>query len=390
LALDEHFVEMFLNEARLAARLQHDNIAQIFELAHERGQHFIVMEHVDGPSLKQLCGTEEAPRTLSVERAATVAWYTCRALSYAHEFCVDGKSLCVIHRDVTPENILLSTTGSLKLIDFGIAKAADQNDNTRTGVLKGKLSYLSPEQLADKPLDHRADIFVLGIVMYQMLTGHHPFRAESRFETLRRIMSNPPSPMGAFRSDLPEALVEVIQSCLAKDPQERPANCGALQDVLERVLSELKVPVSTGTIRLMVEEHLAEQSAIAALEEPPPAKAPQPTHLAHPTPFPVLTPVLPTEEKESGTKALHRPMVAESYLGDGESPMTDPQEVIVTNVVTARRDSETLRIAPRGPQSSKRLLLLTVILWASTMVWLISDGQLPMRSWLDLFGAILP
>src|SRR5262249_27229916 len=165
-------VRMFIDEARLAAQLQHSNIVQIFDFDQAEGSYYIAMELVEGCDLRRL---EQDLRLQAQQLPMPVALYvaveTLKGLHYAHTKSVGDRPLGIVHRDVSPQNILLSRSGEVKLSDFGIAKAQARATATRTGVVKGKLSYMSPEQAEGQPLDHRTDLFAVGVILYHALTG---------------------------------------------------------------------------------------------------------------------------------------------------------------------------------------------------------------------------
>ncbi|HZN94654.1 MAG TPA: serine/threonine-protein kinase, partial [Myxococcales bacterium] len=170
LAEDPTFIEMFFTEAQLAAQLSHPNIAQIIEFGESEGVYFLAMEYVDGLSLRALVTAAHGREGgIPFPYSARIAAFCCEALTHAHELVDEatGKPINLVHRDVSPDNILISKTGSVKVVDFGIAKAATQSQQkTKTGLVKGKLAYMSPEQVRAMPLDRRADIYALGVVLY--------------------------------------------------------------------------------------------------------------------------------------------------------------------------------------------------------------------------------
>jgi serine/threonine-protein kinase len=206
LAFNEEFVGMFLDEARVAALLSHPNIGQIYELGEEHGQYYLAMEYIDGCNLRQLNKRLRRKGILMPpELAARIAADVCAALDYAHRFRgPDEKLLRLVHRDVSPQNVMISRDGAVKLIDFGIAKASINQQLTQGNVLKGKFSYMSPEQAAGKRLDRRSDIFSIGVVLYEMLTGDKPFKV--------------PGQVGASRSDNTE-LLRLVTRCEFRMPR---------------------------------------------------------------------------------------------------------------------------------------------------------------------------
>lgn len=243
LAEDPQFVEMFLGEAKLAALLNHPNIAQIFDFGVVDDTYFIAMEHVDGPNLRVLNRRAfEQGRPIPFALAAKIISYACEGLAFAHEFCDPGtgEPLRLIHRDISPDNLLVSRNGSVKVVDFGIAKAAGQAQHTRTGLLKGKVAYMSPEQIkGGTTIDLRTDVFALGVVLYELLAGGKPFTANSDVSAMHAILHEPIVPLETRRPGVPEGLRRIVEKALEKDRDARYRDCRELQAALDRfVLSE--------------------------------------------------------------------------------------------------------------------------------------------------------
>lgn len=235
LAREERFISMFLDEARIAARLRHPNIVQIYELGEESGEYFIAMEYIEGGDLADLLDMAdernvEVPIAMSVRIIADVL----AALDYAHEFSEEGKPLRIVHRDVSPHNVLIGKDGMIKLVDFGIAHAVERHAKTETGLVKGKLSYMAPEQVEQRGVDRRADIFSAGALLYELLTGEPPFGRE--LAAVNAILNeDPPNPQ-TLRPDVPDELVEVLMRSLEKDPDERYQSAQEMLEALEGVL----------------------------------------------------------------------------------------------------------------------------------------------------------
>lgn len=259
LAEDQAFVQMFLTEAKLAARLNHPHIVQIFDFGEAEGSYFLAMEHVDGHSLRWWV-KRAANRALPAVLCAKVVAEAAEGLAAAHDLRdpVSGEHLMLIHRDVSPDNILVSRLGVVKVVDFGIAKVAGQEHRTDTGVVKGKLVYMPPEQLQARPLDRRVDVYGLGMVLYELLTGHRPFEATTEVGTMHAILYQPFVPAARWRPDLPVALQQVLDKALAKDRGQRYPDCRALQRDLERFILSTGEPVSGYEIARLVEELEAE------------------------------------------------------------------------------------------------------------------------------------
>src|SRR5437016_9277531 len=241
LARDKQFVDMFLNEARLAARLDHPNIVSIFDLGDAGGNYFIAMEFIDGPSLRAVGKrAHERGELLPIPEIVKIVSMAAGGLQYAHDLHdASGKPLGLVHRDISPDNVLVHRNGSAKVVDFGIAKAAGSSGQTRTGTLKGKVAYMPPEQLRGEQLDRRTDVFALGVVLYEMLTGKRPWEGASEVALIGKIMTEEPQPLGELRPDAPQELLNIVDRALAKDRSQRYQSCAELQADMESLLVEM-------------------------------------------------------------------------------------------------------------------------------------------------------
>ena len=247
LADDPSFVAMFLAEARLAARLSHPNVVQVFDFGEADGAYFIVMEFVDGVNLRALYRKARSENeALSLSVAARLISLACEGLGYAHDFRDPhtGAPLGLVHRDVSPDNLLIARHGSVKVVDFGIAKAANQTMLTKTGNVKGKFAYMPPEQLAGETIDRRADVFALGIVLYELITGRKPFDTTNEAIIVRAILYEPFPPASEFRPEVPASLQSILDRALAKDVNQRFVDCRVFQSALEQFIVETGEPVS--------------------------------------------------------------------------------------------------------------------------------------------------
>ncbi|HJL02918.1 MAG TPA: serine/threonine-protein kinase [Polyangiaceae bacterium LLY-WYZ-15_(1-7)] len=234
LARDRKFIRMFLDEARLAVRIDHPNVVRVEELAEVQGTYLMVMEYVHGVALFDLVrALAKSARRLSAEVATWIAVQIAEGLHAAHETRGDdGQLLDVVHRDVSPQNVLLSFAGHVKVIDFGIAKSRAQAERTRVGVIRGKIGYMSPEQANAQPLDRRSDVYALGVVLWEMLTSRRLFRAKSEVALLD-LVRNPRVPRpGMFGGGVPEALEDVVMRALEPDASQRIPTAKAFRDAL--------------------------------------------------------------------------------------------------------------------------------------------------------------
>ncbi len=241
LSSDEEFIDMFVAEAKLVARLSNKNIAQVFDFGKISENYFIAMEYIRGKDLRGILKRcRENNIKLPVALSVFIAKEVASALSYAHKLKDSmGKSLNIIHRDVSPQNVLISYEGDVKVVDFGIAKAG-AHSKTTTGVLKGKLSYMSPEQAWGKPIDLRSDIFSLGVVLYEMLTGERLFKGDTEINTLEKVREAKIEPLpSTINADLPPALEAKLLKALAREVIERYQNASDLATDLGEILFEL-------------------------------------------------------------------------------------------------------------------------------------------------------
>ncbi len=234
LASNDSFRQMFIDEARIAARLEHPKIVQVLELGTEGDELFIAMELVDGPDvLTLLRGCARARRKMPPELAVHIAHEVLDALDFAHEATDDeGRPLGVVHRDISPGNILVSRRGHVKLTDFGIARAAERHQKTEAGTLKGKFSYMSPEQVLGQVVDARSDLFAVGTVLSEMLTGRHLFTAQSDLDLLLMVRDVKLERLDKHGADLPGDLREILLGALTRDPDDRYQSAGEMRDVL--------------------------------------------------------------------------------------------------------------------------------------------------------------
>ena len=240
LSKQSNFVKMFLNEAKLAAQLNHPNIVQIYDLGKIGESYFIAMEYIFGRDMRRIIPKADAlgipfPMVYALKIASSV----CEGLYYAHARTdMYGNALNIVHRDVTPENIFVSFDGTVKVLDFGIAKAANQIEQTRAGEIKGKLSYMSPEQCMGKPLDNRSDIFSLGVVLYEWLTGFKLFTGDSEVAILKSITEGKFYAPSYFKADIPEGVEAILMKALEKDRERRYQTAWEMQYDLDQFLSQ--------------------------------------------------------------------------------------------------------------------------------------------------------
>ncbi|WP_164017368.1 serine/threonine-protein kinase [Pyxidicoccus trucidator] len=311
LAEDPAFVEMFLGEAKLAAQLEHPNIVQIFDFGEAEGSFFLAMELIDGPNLRKLVKrAQETPLPPAI--CAKLVASAAEGLAYAHEFRdpATGEPLGLIHRDVSPDNVLVSRQGAVKVVDFGIAKVAGQGHRTQTGVVKGKVAYMPPEQLQTKPLDRRVDVYALGVVLYELLTGKRPFDATTDVSMMQAILFEQFIPAAQRRPDLPAALQQVLDKALTKDRDKRYPDCRALQGDLERFVMSTGESVGAYQVAQFVSQWMAEGGGGPVGVTPQAAAAPR-VQTGGPKPATaksMVAPVEPAVESTSPTTPMPMPM----------------------------------------------------------------------------------
>ena len=235
---DRDFIKMFIDEAKIAGQLAHANICQIFELGRIEGDHFIAMEYIWGRDLLQISNRfRKRKQQMPVPMACYVLSKVCEGLDYAHRKKDPlGRPLEIVHRDCSPQNVLVSYEGEVKIIDFGIAKAASRSSRTMAGVLKGKFGYMSPEQVRGLPLDRRTDIFALGTVLYECVTGERLFHGESDFSILEKVRNVDITPPSRINGNIPSEVEQIIMKALSRDPDERYQWCVELQADLHAYL----------------------------------------------------------------------------------------------------------------------------------------------------------
>ncbi len=240
LTKNRDFIDMFIDEARISMPLNHGNIVQVFEFGQEGNDYFLAMEYVRGRNLETVLERMKlAEDKVPVPVALFIAAEVAKGLAYAHRFRdPHDRPSGIIHRDVSPQNILVGFQGEVKLTDFGIAKARSRIRSTAQGIIRGKACYLSPEQAECNDLDGRSDLFSLGVVLYEMLTGTRPFEGQSEIETLNMVRKASVQAPSRLRSDISSELDGAVLKCLNRDPERRFADTGALQVVLSRIANE--------------------------------------------------------------------------------------------------------------------------------------------------------
>jgi uncharacterized membrane protein affecting hemolysin expression len=241
LAANPDFIKMFTREARLAALLQHPNVVQIFDYGKIENAYFIAMEFIDGKNLGEILSS--LGNGLPVDHAVFILAEICKGLDYSHTKRDDktGEPLHIVHRDISPQNMLISYRGEVKISDFGISKARSEPSLTQAGVIKGKLAYLSPEQALGESVDHKADIYALGLVFYETLNGKRLYQFDSDFEAIRAIPRMEIEPLKNLRPHVPEELDRIVMKCLEKQKESRYQTASELYADLTAFKKECKI-----------------------------------------------------------------------------------------------------------------------------------------------------
>ncbi|UJR83372.1 serine/threonine-protein kinase [Sandaracinus amylolyticus] len=273
LAREDRFVDMFRDELRIAARIQHANVVQVFDVGEHDGMPFMVMEYLRGRSFAnvlQRCEErrEDVPRELVIAVIVAVA----EGLHAAHEAkSADGERLGVVHRDVSPQNVHLGFDGQIKVVDFGIAEARGRLTSTRTGEVKGKMAYLAPEQIhRERPIDRRTDLWALGVMAWEALAGRRLFRADTDATTMWNVMHAPIPDLRAVAPDVPEVVADQVMACLERDMDLRPSSAAELVGALDAPDGWRVAQVASWTSALFADEKTHEEEALANVLASPP------------------------------------------------------------------------------------------------------------------------
>ncbi len=263
LAQNENFIQMFLDEARLSARLTHANIVSVFDISAREDTFFLIMEFIDGANLKKILETlSKRGQRFPLPEALYMVTEACRGLAYAHELHDEsGKPLGIVHRDISPPNIMITRRGEVKVADFGLAKAGTQISQTDPGVVKGKFSYLSPEAANGKEVDARADIFSLGIVLWEMLAGRRLFLGETDYATVKLIQQANIPRLSPLNRSVDEAFEEILLKALTRNPDDRYQSAQEFGDALTGYLFSRQLKVTNYDIANLVNAALAEDAA---------------------------------------------------------------------------------------------------------------------------------
>jgi len=358
LAEDEHFVTMFRDEARLASRLEHQNVGKVHNLGHVGPTWFIVMEYLHGvPLSRVLTKLAKGRQFLDVRLVASIIVQACEGLHHAHELTgLDGSLLGVVHRDVSPPNIFVTDGGVVKLLDFGIAKARGASSKTRTGTVKGKNAYMSPEQILGKPLDRRSDVFALGAVMYELLAVKRLFHRESDFLTFKAITEEPIPDIRDRRPELPQALRSVLTRALSRDPAGRFTSALEMAQAVRAAVSLQGGPATADELSAYVKHDFADDLK-AKDELVSTASSTVQMPAVTPPPSPLASAIMAATASASGNFEIAPTSTAR---GRASSSFTDTEELDVIDGeldVDEGRDADATRPIRKAERGSNPVIV---------------------------------
>jgi serine/threonine protein kinase len=261
LAADREYVKMFVDEARLAITLRHPNVVEVYESGEDDGQYYIAMEYLHGHDLRRVLSQMAKKRVpMRLANALSIARAVCRGLDYTHERSdPSGEQLGIVHRDVSPHNVLVTYGGRVKLVDFGIAKTTIQLARTRTGILKGKVAYMSPEQALGESLDRRSDVFCIGILLWEMTTGHWLYRRKSELETLKAVVEHDAPPPSQVIAGYPKELEQIVMKTLARKREDRWQTAGELGEALGAFAKQRRLDLRPAALATLMSATFSEE-----------------------------------------------------------------------------------------------------------------------------------
>ena len=260
----KRFIAMFLDEARVTAQLTHSNCVQVFDIGVGDNAYFIVMEYVDGANLKAIAESmKKQGKDFPVAAAAFIASEICKGLAYAHELTdQNGVPLNIVHRDMSPPNVLVTKYGEVKIVDFGLAKASSQLEKSEPGIIKGKFSYLSPEAAMGQEVDRRTDIFAVGIILWELLAGQRLFLGETDFQTVKKVQQSIVPSISQVNRKVPPELERIVNRALAKDQSTRYSVARELGQDLIRFLFAYGQPIGTFDVATLVQSTMRERQRV--------------------------------------------------------------------------------------------------------------------------------
>jgi serine/threonine-protein kinase len=322
LSADWEAMRWFIDEALISIRIRHPNVVRVDELGEQGGLYYLVMEYVHGASLAQLlAGLGRRGKRLDPWLSAWIVARIAEGLHAAHELRGDeGELLGVIHRDISPQNVLLSHDGEVKLVDFGIAKARGRAERTREGELRGKIRYLAPEQVAGGPQDRRVDLFALGVVLWEMLTQRRLYASLSQEELLEAIRDPRAERPSQYQTDIPPGLEGFVLNCIAAKPEERPQTAEVMRHELDDFLRGAPAGFDGAKSLAALMQEVLGEALLASLRAMPP-------ELAQAAGIDLVEPTLPRVRRdETGKLILPEPTVEAPKTGRAAAAKTPPAQ----------------------------------------------------------------
>jgi serine/threonine protein kinase len=384
LAENVEFRKMFFDEARIASRVRHPNVCSTFEMGEQYGTLYLAMEWLDGPSLMRVLrpGRDDVSDCERVpirpRIAARIVADACAGLHAAHELVGDdGRPLAVVHRDVSPHNLLMTSTGEVKVTDFGVAKALGKSHMTMAGQLKGKLAYMAPEQLIGGAIDRRCDVFALGCVLYEITTGQRPFQGEHDPQVMTSIMLGRYEPPGSLIPSYPHELAIVVMRALANEPENRYASADQMRVALENYLQKSGPQVGTAQIAALIRERCGAELEVRAAALRNEAASPSPSRDGRNAQWtghsngPASAPTNATNAFDSGSGAMMiegRPAAARRgvlWVGVAALVGASLGLGVLSYVRTARRARAAIAVTDATPPTSALATSSTVTLTPS-------------------------
>ncbi len=362
-ARDAEFVRMFFNEARYAATLDHPNIAHVYDLGEEHGLHYFTMEYLHGEDCRTLLRElSQRQRVLPLEHALTIVVGAATGCHFAHELTGDdGKPLGLVHRDVSPSNVVVTYAGAVKLVDFGIAKATNLEDVTAVGVTKGKLAYMAPEQCRGEPLDRRVDVYALGVLLYELATQRRAFAGQNDAQVMWAVITGEVPAPSTQAPDFPPALEAIIQRAMSVDRTQRFATARELAQALEGFARDAGLQLNPAALGEFLERTMgpklepwrtsdSQRARVAPPASPHAGRVPTDVSPDTPTYAPMNTPVGPAARvaNDTGTQAS---------TPDGATLASREADTVSELAVT------TPRVRPGAPSpSARRMPVLPIVL----------------------------
>ncbi|MBW1871300.1 MAG: serine/threonine protein kinase [Deltaproteobacteria bacterium] len=360
---NREFVHLFLNEARIAARLMHPNVVQMYDLGYAEGEYFIAMEYVHGENAfnaAKACSREKT--RIPLQHVVYIMNQTCTGLHYAHQKTdVMGRSLNIVHCDISPHNIMVSFAGEVKILDFGVAKAASRFEKKDDKTIKGKIPYMSPEQIMGKPLDGRSDVYSAGIVLWELSTGWRRYRKMDDKAILKDIVRGSTPPPSKYNSNIPDQLEAVILKTLVKNPDSRFQSALEMQAALEDVAKQANLtstPTQLGTfMQRLFADRLDEAKQIERAQEDGDIQS----ALFKDVDFsPGEESGLYEDDTPAEVSAALIPVIGELIEEPADEPQTEPDQM-----------SEPPEVTKPGPSKFLMILLLGIMLAALAVLFLV-------------------